>query len=338
MPKALTLDSLRILYVSMATAHHASYYTAGVLGAFNKLGVARSFPYRSLAQEHGVPRMNELLIETIQEFQPNLIFLRKCESVYGATIKTIKDVLDTYIIYFCGDFRLSPVPFIVDIGRHADCTVFNNEDKDVARAYLDAGVKRIGLWWDGGVDPDIFYPRKLDKAWDLAFMGTNVPLPHAGYKARRELLERAVRASYSLQIFGGVKSWEYLNIPIRPYVAGPAFAEACSRSRITLGINGVNDAYLYASWQRTFKSMASGAFHLTHYVPGMETFFENHKHLVWFKSVDEAMELIKYYLKHEAERQMIASLGRREILAHFTWDDSIERLMKIYRGKSCLQS
>jgi len=130
------------------------------------------------------------------------------------------------------------------------------------------------------------------------------------------------------------------NIHIHPFVDEKEFAEACSAAKITLGINAVNNVKMYASWRRTFNSMASGAFHLTHYVPGLEEAFENRKHLVWFNSVPEAIELIEYYLAHDEERERVAEGGRQEVLAHHTWDiriaEMIERAEK-WRVKAGLQ-
>lgn len=325
----------KVLYVDMLTAHHAAFKTAGIMKAYRRVAVLKSFPYRKIAGGYGAARMNAMLIETALEFCPNLIHLGKCENVSGATIKAIKECLDTYVIHFYEDFRLSPQRWVISIGQYADCTIFNVDDEEYLDRYRSAGLERIGPWWGCGTDPEVFYPRDMEKVWDLAFMGTNVPLPHSGYRIRRQLLETALQEGFSLHIFGGIGGWRYLKTDTHQFVFGGKFAEACSRARVTLGVNGVNDVRMYASWRRTVNSMASGAFHLTHYVPGLETFFENKKHLVWFHDVSEAMELIGYYLSHEREREEIAIAGRQEVLAHHTWDDRIRRLMEIWQSGCC---
>ena len=86
----------------------------------------------------------------------------------------------------------------------------------------------------------------------------------------------------------------------------------CQASAIVLGINTVNTVELYFS-NRTFLTLASGGFHLTHYVPALETMFENHRHLVWFQSDDECLELTAFYLKRPAARRRIAEAGRRHV-------------------------
>ena len=74
--------------------------------------------------------------------------------------------------------------------------------------------------------------------------------------------------------------------------------------------------------------MASGAFHLTRYFPGLEDVFENGEHLVWFHSIPEAIDQIEYYLAHDREREKIASAGRQEVLMHHTWDDRIADMFR----------
>ena len=52
---------------------------------------------------------------------------------------------------------------------------------------------------------------------------------------------------------------------------------------------------------RTFLTLAAGGFHLTHYVPGLETMFENHRHLVWYRSDEECLELIRLLVRQRAQ-------------------------------------
>jgi spore maturation protein CgeB len=185
-----------------------------------------------------------------------------------------------------------------------------------------------------GADPDIFCPKNVKRTKDVTFMGSNVTgIPrNDGYQTRRELIEAILKRGLDLHIYGN--NWEYLahepNLHIHSFVDEEQFAKACSRSRITIGISGTSNVRKANSWRRTFNSMACGAFHLTLYVPGMEEIFENRKHLVWFNSVPEAIELIEYYLAHDQEREQIAEAGRQEILAHHTWDVRIAEMIDIY--------
>lgn len=84
---------------------------------------------------------------------------------------------------------------------------------------------------------------------------------------------------------------------------------------------------------RTYNILSSGGFCLIRYFPGIEDLFKNHKHLVWFKTVKEAIELIDYYKKHEKERQQIAKNGYELYKEKHTPRHRLENIMDICRGK-----
>lgn len=63
---------------------------------------------------------------------------------------------------------------------------------------------------------------------------------------------------------------------------------------------------------RLYNILASGGFCLTLKFPGIEAMFENHKHLVWFESPEEAIELIRYYRGKPAKMQDIRDAGFAE--------------------------
>jgi len=326
-------DELKVLYVDTISASNAKSNVNGMMKAYSKVSTLMTFDYRKLARRYGQSRMNEILVEAAIKFKPDLIHLGKAELIYGLTIKRIKEELDTCVIHFYGDFRWEPQPWVVDIGKYADCTLFYHKETALIKQYEELGVRNTGFWWYG-TDPDIFYPRKQDKIYDITLMGNNYSAVEWGEcNPRLELVNAIVEKGFNLHIFGN--GWEYLshspNVHIHPFVDMEKFAEACSAAKITLGIIALNNIRMLASWRRPFNSMASGAFHLIHYVPGMEEVFENRKHLVWFDTVPEAIQLIEYYLAHDEERERIAEAGRQEVLAHHIWDIRIAEILRIYQ-------
>ena len=84
---------------------------------------------------------------------------------------------------------------------------------------------------------------------------------------------------------------------------------------------------------RLYNILASGGFCLTRYYPGLEKQFENKKHLVWFKSVNEAVELIKYYLENEEERVEIAKQGYEQYFKKHTAQKRLSNMFSIMDGQ-----
>ena len=329
--KSVSASRLRVLYVDTLSEPHAQANVAGMQKAYEKVGIVEPFDYRRLASSWGPKLMNEILYQTAVLFQPDLIHLGKSESVQGKTIHRIRESVDTCVIHFYGDFRCEPQPWVVDIGQHADLTLLYHKDKDVIQKHRDMGIQHIGFWWVG-TDPEVFFPREISKKYDVVFMANNTSdygeATGQGYVGRVQLIDAIAGKGLHLHLFG--RGWDYLSdrptVRFHPFVNDCEFAEACSAAKITLGFN-TNRVYMYTSWRRPLNSMACAAFHLTRYFPGLEEVFENGRHLVWFRSIPEAIELIEYYLVHDEERERIAGVGRQEVLANHTWDHRIADML-----------
>jgi hypothetical protein len=320
----------KILYVDTLSEPHALTNVNGIQSAYERVGIVEPFDYRRLAKSLGPGLMNELLCCTALLFRPDLIHLGKSELIDGKSVRKIKRKTEACIIHFYGDFRWEPQPWVVDIGRYADLTLLYHKDAELIKRHRDLGVSPIGFWWVG-TDPDVMYPRDLEKRHEVVFMANNADFLE-GHQQRRQLINEIVNAGIDLHLYGD--GWEYLagpqNVHLHPFVNDDEFAEACSVAKITLGFSAVNDVQMYASWRRPLNSMACGAFHLTRYFSGLETVFENRKHLVWFHSIPEAIELIQYYLVHNEEREAIARAGRQEVLTHHTWDHRVAEMFQYF--------
>jgi len=60
---------------------------------------------------------------------------------------------------------------------------------------------------------------------------------------------------------------------------------------------------------RNFEIPNQGGFELTEYVPSLEDYFELGKEIICYKDIDEVVMLIKYYLRHDNEREVIKKAG-----------------------------
>jgi glycosyltransferase involved in cell wall biosynthesis len=105
-------------------------------------------------------------------------------------------------------------------------------------------------------------------------------------------------------------------------------ARIYAKSKICLNIAMKEDLNM-----RCFEIMGSGSFLLTDWVPYIEELFEDGKHLVLYRSLDEAVDKAKYYLKHDLEREKIAQAGFEEVMAKHTIDQRVSRILEVC-GKS----
>jgi spore maturation protein CgeB len=151
---------------------------------------------------------------------------------------------------------------------------------------------------------------------------------------QREKLLKKINERYHLKIWGpqGVRNAKELWGKDYPAIEWPAYNEelvrVCQGADIVIGINTVNSVELYFS-NRTFITLAAGGFHITHYVPGLEVMFENHKHLVWFHSDEECLNLIDYYLKRPHLRKKISLEGQKWVRKRYSMKRQINKMLQL---------
>lgn len=70
---------------------------------------------------------------------------------------------------------------------------------------------------------------------------------------------------------------------------------------------------------RALDIMACGGFALTNFQPEIGEYFEAGKEIETFKSMEECMDKIAYYLAHDTERRKIAERGRQRVQEQFSY-------------------
>lgn len=163
------------------------------------------------------------------------------------------------------------------------------------QAVLD--MKRDGIenpiWLPHAVEPQA-YPKfdLLTKKYDICFVG------HISSKNREDALDRMFK--------------EFPNF----YYGQRLFEEAARKyaeSKIVFNIAMKEDVNM-----RCFETLATGSFLLTDWVPSIDELFEDGKHLVLYRSMDECIEKAKYYLSHDEERERIAQAGYEHVMKNHT--------------------
>lgn len=191
------------------------------------------------------------------------------------------------------DYRLS-------VAKRADY-VFVGQKAAVERMKED-GIPNP-IWLPHAVEP-LAYPKfdLMDKKYDICFVG------HVNSQNRIDALDRVF--SEFPNFYFGQQLFEN---------AARKFAE----SKIVFNISMTDDINM-----RTFESMATGSFLLTNWIPTIEELFEDGKHLVLYRSLDEMVEKAKYYLTHDAEREKIAQAGYEEVIAKHKIQNRVDVILE----------
>jgi hypothetical protein len=77
---------------------------------------------------------------------------------------------------------------------------------------------------------------------------------------------------------------------------------------------------------RVLDIMACGGFVISNWQPEIAEYFEEGKEIVTFRSLEECMEKIAYYLEHEEERKEIAAAGFRKVKERFSYREGLSRV------------
>jgi spore maturation protein CgeB len=167
--------------------------------------------------------------------------------------------------------------------------------------------KALGVeaeWLPHAFEPQA-YPRFefASKKYDVAFIG------HINSENRIDALDRLFKEMPNF--FYGQRRFEEA-------------AELFCRSKIVFNISMLDDLNM-----RTFEAMGTGSFLLTNWIPTIEEVFEDGKHLVLYRSLDEMADKAKWYASHDTERERIAAAGYEEVMARHTIQHRVNRMLEV---------
>lgn len=85
--------------------------------------------------------------------------------------------------------------------------------------------------------------------------------------------------------------------------------------------------------QRILDIMGAKGFAITNYCQETAELFEEDKEIVMFRTPEELIEKVDYYLIHDAERERIAENGYAKVMQCYTYDKKIKKLLEwVERG------
>ena len=143
----------------------------------------------------------------------------------------------------------------------------------------------------------------LEKPYDIGFVG------HVNSENRIEALDK---------IFGAFPKF---------FFGQRLFEDAASifhQSKIVFNISIKDDINM-----RVFEALSTKSFLLTNWIPTLGELFEDGKHLVTYRTLDEAIEKANYYLNRDEEREKIAQAGFDEVRSKHTFQHRARKILDI---------
>lgn len=280
------------------------------------------FPIENMKQSFDNRRVSEFL-KYVKKIKPNIFFISKEDHLPARFFYEYRrSCPNSKVVMLYWDQR-GTIPRQVCSRRGViDSIIINNQDQKQFSMYKKFGVKGVYTLYDSA-NSKVFYPINMKRKYDLFFGGSNYPrrFPLSGIRYN---LICGLKKKFLMDVRGS--GWPfYTNRVVRKEL----YSRALQSAKINIGINHFNVTRYYE--ERLVECMASGRMHMTLYIPGMERDFVNHKHLVWFKSADECVQLVRFYLDNDVKRERIAACGREKALSMFGVDKTMRRLSYIFK-------
>jgi spore maturation protein CgeB len=221
---------------------------------------------------------------------------------------------------------------IREIAPHYDyCLV---PEKYRLRDYEALGARPI--YCQEAANPAVYQPRAVPQEFDVTFVGQC-------YGDRAELVKWLRGQRIDVRVWG--PRWEYHVSPrsrnplkrfwqtprgLPRHVVGGVLSDRelvtmYSRSKINLGFSTCGDTHrdgerIVQIRLRDFEVPMSGGFYLVEHLDELEEFFEIGLEIETYRSRDEMLEKIRFYLAHDSERERMAEAGRARCLRDHTWE------------------
>ncbi len=264
------------------------------------------------------------LIAGARRFQPDMLFLYTHLPPLPMVEALLADGIP--MLFFLPSIHREPEPEILDLARKSTIFFINNQGQ--LDFFREAGCQDVRFLTQG-FDPGTHYPDpNPHPRWlsEVAFIGKCRP-----GDGRSAVIEPLTRR-WDVKLYG--LGWDEVGLrAARRVVYPPQYRAICAAAAIILGVDTHPDIPLCFS-NRTWLTLGCKGFLLTSYVPRLEELFENHKHLVWYRSPEECQEMVEYYLAHPQERKRIAQAGHELALENYTYDHIVKRILDAFYEKT----
>ena len=271
------------------------------------------------ARESGVAKNDQgIVIEKIRSTRPQVVYLHDLSVATDVFISAIRP----YTKLIVGQIA-SPIPKQCNISGFD--IIFSSFPHFVER-FRKMGVASY-------YQPLAFDPRVLEKMgeyqriYPVTFIGGISQLHAKGYQLLETLAELL-----PIGVWGyGLESVPE-DSPIRKRHNGEVWGldmfSLLSQSRITLNRH-IDVAENYANNMRLFEATGCGALLITDHKDNLNELFEIGKEVVSYRSIEECVALVKYYMQNPEEGEEIARAGQERTLRDHTYTKRMEQTAEI---------
>ena len=309
-----------------------------------------SFDFMERFHEQGREAMNRELLEAVKREQPDItLFVPFQDQFIPEMITGMNKHTVTVGYYFDDTWRIEYSGFWA---RHFNYVT--TSDVNGVKRWRELGCANF-IYSPFSVNPGVFRKMDIPKKYDVSFIG--------GYHPYRAWILRKLRQA-GIKVYARGVGWQAGRLE------RDAMVEVFNQSRINLNMSN-NESWdiryilsltkpwkdALRAWRNTvrllhrsdpkvremvkgrhFEINACGGFQLSYYVEGLERHYVIGEEIALYGSIEDMIDKIRYYLKHEDEREAIALRGYDRILRDHTAEKRFADLFNEIGIKACLKS
>ncbi len=272
-------------------------------------------------------QINRMLLDLAGLFKPDAVLLFCGDNIALETLETLRRELKAVTACWMLDTLLFPYRFKLmrELAAGYDY-VFLIDSLEVLKK-VEINFNHVQTL-PAGCQPSVHKKLNLTErelsiyGSDVAFVGTVTP-------EREKLLERLME--FDLKIWG---RWQSSSSSLKKcYCRKDVYAEETVKiynaSKIILDIHSLLDARreIYNVTPRVFEVPASGGFLLANSSLQIGEFYRLGDEMVVYNGIDDLPKLIRYYLSHEQERNLIAQKACLRAYAEHTYQKRLEIIL-----------
>jgi spore maturation protein CgeB len=266
------------------------------------------FDFMQLGRKHGVQRMSEMLWETAKREDPrylvSVLFNPEHDPLPDILRRISAETNTTTLNWFCDDhWRFENYSRFVAGNFHFAVTT----DSQAISKYTTIGMSGRVIKSQWGCNHHLYRPVHCERSIEVSFVGQ----PHGN---RPQVAKMLWSHGIQLRVFG----FGWHGAPRLPF---HEMVRVFGRSKINLNLSNasVDDTHQQIKG-RNFEIPGTGSFQLTGPADNLQEYYTDGKEVVIFQSPEDMVERIRYYMKHDSERDAIANAGYQRTLREHTWE------------------
>jgi spore maturation protein CgeB len=340
----------KIILVAGDLDPNKSYEFHNFLKPLEKMGNdVIPFDFMKILLDSGREKMNLKLLSFVKEHLPDMvIFIPQTDEFIPEIIDDIGKHTQTLGYFYDDMWRIKYSRFWAN-----HYNFVTTSDIDGVKKFKEVGHTNV-IYSPFSCNTEIYCKKNLPKLYDVSFVG--------GYSPRREwYINYLKKEDINVKVWGNgwkskmLSSEDMINVFNQSRINLNLSNNICWDIRYLFDFNRSFKKTLHI-WKSTFLTIfksdiktveqvkgrhfeinACGGFQLSYNVNGLDKLYNIDEEIALFYSPEDLVKKIKYYLKHEDERELIASHGLNRTSKEHTMEKRfhfiIEQMKKLQTNK-----